>query len=70
MAKSGKAEKFDCDFLRLDALRGLRILVSCRFDLLAVFEVLCSFMADVINDNFVHTFCIPADTLLYRYVKS
>ena len=25
---SGKVEKFDCDFLRLDALRGLIVLVS------------------------------------------
>jgi hypothetical protein len=38
---SGKAKKLDCDFLRLDALRGFIILVSFLFDLLAVFDVLC-----------------------------
>jgi hypothetical protein len=41
---SGKVEKLSCVVLRLEALRGLVILVSSEFDLLVVFDVLCFFM--------------------------
>ena len=40
---SGKVEKFPFIVLSLDALRGFEILVSVRFDLLAVFDVRGSF---------------------------
>jgi len=40
----GKAEKFDCDFLWLDALRGLTILVSVGF-------ASCLYSADNINSS-------------------
>ena len=49
VGECGKAEKFDCDFFRLDALRGLLLVVSVRFVCPQVFDARGSVSAVVLN---------------------